>query len=595
MASNFISTYNLLNGPRLQARAAQAEIARLGKEVVDARHADVGLVLGAKTGHATVLYQELGRVETFITSNGLTSGRLDMTQAALTEIREAAEKTLATLVGLPTNELGAATIRADAERTLKALTDKLNSAYAGQQLFSGIKTDTEPMNLGAGTAQVDAAFANFRAAFQTYWTASGNTGTATVNDIGAREFGLFLDPVDPATLDPLVETPEFIALATAVWGWADAADEPAIGIIDTPPTLVQNFDDADLSLGGTITLALGGTHAGESGNITFTDAADLIAQLSALDGVASASFGTGPDANVLTIVGATPGAAESLDITAVADLFSAPAVPAATVAVNSPASGADGVAVLPTLVQDFGNADLSLGGTITLALGGTHAGESGEITFTDAADLITQLSALGGVASASFGTGPDANVLTIVGATPGAAETLHITSIEGLKPLARFDRAFDDTNWTENWSSASDTNLTSRISQTELIESSVNANNAAFRQLAKAYAVLGSLPADQMNEEAFKAAIDYAIVQLGEAVNAVTLMQADVGSAQARVKTVNDGLATQKTLLQRNLIDLEGVDPVAAKVSLDTVELQLNLSYALTARLQKLSLLNYIA
>lgn len=495
MASNFISTYNLLNGPRLQSRAAQAEIARLGKEIVDARHSDVGLVLGAKTGHSTVLYQELARVEMFVTSNGLTSGRLDVTQSALTEIRTAAETTLATLVGLPTNDLGAATIKGEAERTLKALTEKLNSSYAGQRLFSGVRTDTEAMDLDAGTDKVQKVFAEFQAQFKTlYWDAPPlKPGQPTVNDIEPVAMNIFLNRPDPAVL-----VQELRAAAGLNVG---DPNTPEIDALNNLATMVRN------------------------------------------------------------------------------------GVPTAV----TPAAAASGTATTPPqLVQNFGGVDLSIGGQFTLDVNGTPAA----ITFTSAADLKAQLQALPGVASATFGTGANYNVLTITGATPGAGETLGVSAVTA-RSAAHLDAAFDDYQWNA-WSSASDTNLTSRISQTETIDSSVNANNAAFRQLAKAYALLGALPADQMNEGAFKAVVDHAIKELGKATNGVTILQADLGSAQTRIKTVNEALATQKTLLQRNLTDLEGVDPAEAKVQLDTVELQLSLSYALTARLQNLNLLNYV-
>mgnify|MGYP001262202838 CR=1 FL=1 len=495
MASNFISTYNLLNGPRLQSRAAQVEIARLGKEIVDARHADVGLVLGAKSGHSTILYQELKRVETFVTSNGLTSGRLDVTQSALTEIRTAAETTLATLVGLPTNELGAATIKGEAERTLKALTEKLNSSYAGQRLFSGVKTDTEPMNLNAGTDKVQKVFAEFQAQYKTlYWDVPPpKPGVPTVNDIVPEAMGIFLNRPDPAVL-----VQELRAAAGLNVG---DPNTPEIDALSNLATAVRN------------------------------------------------------------------------------------GIPATV----TPAAAASGTATTPPqLVQNFGNVDLSLGGQFELAVNGAPT----TITFTSAADLKAQLEGVPGVASAKFGTGNDYNVLTIVGTTPGVGETLAVPSATA-RVAAHLDGAFDDYQWGA-WSSASDTNLTSQISQTESVDSSVNANNAAFRQLAKAYALLGALPADQMNEGAFKAAVDHAIKELGKATNGVTILQADLGATQTRVKTVNEALATQKLLLQRNLTDLEGVDPAEAKVQLDTVELQLSLSYALTARLQNLNLLNYV-
>lgn len=500
MASNFISTYNLLNGPRLQSRTAQAEIARLGKEIVDARHADVGLVLGAKTGHATVLYQELGRVQAFTTSNGLVAGRLDVTQAALSEIRDAADKTLATLVGLPTNQLGADTIRGEAERTLKALTDKLNSAYAGQQLFAGVKTDTVPVDVDAGKDKVQDAFATFRDLYRTiYWDALSKPGVPTIEEIVPDAFGIFLDRPDPNALEQELR---------------DAA-----GLRGAP------FNDP---------------------NTPEIDALRNLA-IAVRNGVTTA------------------------------------------VAPAGSASGQDAPPAPPVLTQSFQKTDLALGGSITLVVDGVALPP---ISFANAAELKAELEALPSIASATFGTGDKYNELTITGAATGSARSLEVSAVT-VRSAAHFDAAFDDYHWNA-WSSASDTNLTSNISNAESIDSSVNANHAAFQQLARAYAVLGALPANQLNESAFKSAVDYAIKQLGEAVNGVTLLQADVGAAQARVKVVNESLATQKTLLQRNLTDLEGVDPAAAKVSLDTVELQLSLSYSLTARLQKLNLLNYL-
>ncbi|MFC0217193.1 flagellar hook-associated family protein [Pseudochelatococcus lubricantis] len=340
MSANFVSTYNLLNGPRLYARNAQAEIARLGKEIVTERHADVGLVLGAKTGHAAILHQEAGRIGTLMISNGVAAGRLDVTQAVITELRETADSMLSTLTGLPTNSLGSATIEGEAGRNLAALIDKLNASFAGARLFGGIKTDTAPMKNGADTVAV---------AFDGYVTGL----SAPVSGVTAAQFETFLSS-------------------------------------------------------------------------------------------------------------------------------------------------------------------------------------------------------------------------------------------------AAFSGLFTAAGWETNWSAASDTNISTRISATETIETSVNANARAFQQLTQAYAVLGALPSSGLNESAFKTAVSHAIAQLGEAVNGLTIMQADLGGAQTRIKTVNERLKTQETLVTENLRSLEGVDATEAKVASDAFELQLNLSYALTARLQNLSLLKYL-
>ncbi|MGI6246113.1 MAG: flagellin [Pseudochelatococcus sp.] len=416
MAANFVSTFNLLNGPRLYARNAQAEIARLGKEMVEGRHADVGLVLGAKTGYATLLYQEVDRVGALMTSNGVTAGRLDATQAALAELYETADDMLATLVGLPSNPVSAATIKGEAERNLTALIDKLNSSFAGAKLFGGIKTDKSPMT--DESASVQAAFNDFLAGeFTTYWTnlptdvppGLGNTAAPTISDIGEREINIFFNR---------------------------------------------------------------------------PDSADLAASL---PGELEAEWRAGND---------------------------------------WPSSDP-----LPADIQT---------------------------------EITTKTNALVALAAAV-----DTND-------------------------ADYGFQFNDANWKGSWSSASDANIRTRISITEEIVTSVNTNADPFRQFAQAYAALGALPSSDLNEQAFKATVSYAIDQISKAMDGLMIMQADLGTAQARITTANEKLKAQETLLQQNLVTLEGVDPAEAKVASDAFELQLNLAYSLTARLQNLSLLNYL-
>lgn len=351
MGSNFVSTFNLLNGPRLFARNAQAQVARLNQELVTERFSDVGLILGNRTGRSTLLYQELARVDALKTSNSMTTGRIGATQTVVSDLRNAADTFMATLVGLPTNATSAETVRGEAERNLTTLIDKLNSAFAGQSLFSGIKTDIEPAT-----------------------NASGEVKTA---------FNSYLAYLPPIT------------------------------VLDPP--------------------------------------------------------------------GVRPATAS--DVTA-----------------------------------DQMNAFL-------------------------AGDFATQ---------------------------------------------------FDDTNWEANWSSASNVNIQSQVSATETMTTSVNANESAFRFIARAYNALGSIPSSELNDNAFQAVVKYAIEQLGEGVNGLTVMEANLGASQSRIKAVNEQLTVQKAFLNNTLVSMEGVDPYEAKVKLDAVELQINLSYSLTVRLQKLNLLNYI-
>ena len=158
-----------------------------------------------------------------------------------------------------------------------------------------------------------------------------------------------------------------------------------------------------------------------------------------------------------------------------------------------------------------------------------------------------------------------------------------------------FASLFDGANWTANWSQASDQNITSRISNNERIATSTNANEEPFRLLASVYTMVADLPVEQLGEGAYLALIDTAMELVGRASNAeLTELRASLGTSQGRIKAANERIDVQKGLLNEHVVALEGVDPYEAQVRVNALLTQLETAYALTAKLQNLSLLKYI-
>ena len=87
--------------------------------------------------------------------------------------------------------------------------------------------------------------------------------------------------------------------------------------------------------------------------------------------------------------------------------------------------------IQPVLKQNFGNMNFYYGGKITLAIEGIDSAESGDIMFGSKAELLTKLTALNAIDTASFGTGAEINTLIIYGKNKGITESLNITYIEG--------------------------------------------------------------------------------------------------------------------------------------------------------------------
>jgi len=169
--------------------------------------------------------------------------------------------------------------------------------------------------------------------------------------------------------------------------------------------------------------------------------------------------------------------------------------------------------------------------------------------------------------------------------TPAQMQTFVDTQ---LAPL------FADPQWGATWSSASNENLSSRVSTNEVIATSANANEQPFRDLAMAYVLLTDLGVGGLQGNAYKTLIERATGLVGGAMQDLTTIQARLGVAQNRVSDASDRMAVQRDILTRQVTDLENVDPFEAATRVNALMSQVEVSYNLTARIREMSLLRYL-
>ena len=157
-----------------------------------------------------------------------------------------------------------------------------------------------------------------------------------------------------------------------------------------------------------------------------------------------------------------------------------------------------------------------------------------------------------------------------------------------------FSDLFNDPSWSADWSSASNQNMRSRISTSELIETSTNANEAAFRKLAKAYTMVADLGVQNLSQSAYEVVIDQAIFDVNEAIQELGDLQSQLGTAEQRVKDASERMSLQLDVMTTQVRSLEGVDPNEAATRVNQLLVQIETSYALTARIMGLSILDYL-
>lgn len=174
-----------------------------------------------------------------------------------------------------------------------------------------------------------------------------------------------------------------------------------------------------------------------------------------------------------------------------------------------------------------------------------------------------------------------------------AVSTISATDMQTFLDTT-FANLFDDPSWSSDWSSASTQNMRSRISTTEMVETSTNANEEAFRKLAMVYTMVADLGTGNLGQPAFETLIDKATQMINEAVQSLGDLQSKLGISQQRVKDASDRMSLQIDIIDNNVTSLEGVDPNEAATRVNSLLTQIETSYALTARIMGLSILNYL-
>lgn len=148
--------------------------------------------------------------------------------------------------------------------------------------------------------------------------------------------------------------------------------------------------------------------------------------------------------------------------------------------------------------------------------------------------------------------------------------------------------------WSTFVSDASSTDMTTRISSTEVVSTSTNANEQGFRSFVFASVVGSEFLTDEMPEEVRSVVSAKATSAIGKAISGINDQRSAIGLSSQRVSQANDSLEAQKTIIETHLNDLQGVDAYEASTRVTSLQALLEAAYTLTSRIQQLSLVNFL-
>jgi flagellar hook-associated protein 3 FlgL len=157
-----------------------------------------------------------------------------------------------------------------------------------------------------------------------------------------------------------------------------------------------------------------------------------------------------------------------------------------------------------------------------------------------------------------------------------------------------FAALFNTAGWKATWSVAGDAPLMVEIAPGRVSEGGATANQPGFARLMQAYGAAAAFAGSALNDGARAALADAARDTVSAARGSIGAAQSRLGFAEERVGNANKSLDDMQAVIARAKSDAESVDPFEAASRINTLTAALEASYAMTARLQRLSLVSYL-
>lgn len=157
-----------------------------------------------------------------------------------------------------------------------------------------------------------------------------------------------------------------------------------------------------------------------------------------------------------------------------------------------------------------------------------------------------------------------------------------------------FAAQFAQPAWSANWSRATDDAFRTQIAPGERVATTVSANEGALRDMARLAVMVADLGADKLNDSAFTVFAEKAASLATSATDATMSLETRMGVSRQRITDAQIAMDATRNMLTRQIGASEDVDPAEAAMRINDLTSRLEATFAVTARLRDLSLLNYL-
>lgn len=203
----------------------------------------------------------------------------------------------------------------------------------------------------------------------------------------------------------------------------------------------------------------------------------------------------------------------------------------------------------------------------------------------------------------STGLSPENVISGIIGAPPTTLVQIQNISDQlddvfessAADPDQNFESTFYSGTPESDLSGVPSKRVTAFIDRGLELEYGLQANDKPFRDVIKGLAMLAATDASEIQgQDVYVAWMQKISEVLVNASSEVLTVSVDIGFRQQAVETAQQRLDATKMTYQKQIADLENVDPFEAATKLKFLETQMRASYEVTAQLTSLSILNYL-
>jgi len=136
--------------------------------------------------------------------------------------------------------------------------------------------------------------------------------------------------------------------------------------------------------------------------------------------------------------------------------------------------------------------------------------------------------------------------------------------------------------------------LTAQVDENTTLEYGIRADNPGFQQLLGALSTIINTDLEAMDYGTFQTFRDAQVTAIGGANQAILSDQTGLGDQQARLDARVERQENLFKIYNNSIHEVEGVDPEEAAIRLEGMDIQLEATFQVTARLSRMSFLNYM-